>query len=656
MLRDSLAELDDEEILDGLSIKDKRVDSLRDLQYLYGHIYEKALKTNSGSYTTPSASEELIGEPDSVIAVKIDFDYLSDISKTNLDDISQSNYNINNLFKGVEVRTYNKSLVDKLSHSQSDGNRDVDHSVTHKTGERTVSKLSEDVFERFSRWASDDIVKDCIKSHKDNWIVKWMEILGEDSQFENQVKQQVQSKVSGKQKRLVSVLCKIDGEWKWPGDIDIFNDCTEYRMIEKLSEKGSGVEKSKGKSVGFVSGEEDSCVGTMSDPLSYYLVKQGEKFPNLNKDESWRIQPLSPETCVKIKNSEEFTEECYFTFNGLRVYMLPFFSGNITSEKIKRNYEILNYLSNSDGNPMYEIYKNYKEAGYEDLKFYFIVGVDTGLKMRVSFEEIVNFVELFDLPQEHKSILENYSYFGEDSLFGEHSDVNLLDTGNLVEDFSSFFYFILTMDNEGDDARINSPIVNIVEKTLRKEKVSPDFLIREFTRELEKTEREREEFPEILVKQQYIQLLSLANLGIVNNINQKFNLKTVMEEKEERIQQFIKETPMLEDTERRFAFLVGCMVGAVSNYQEYRRDLSTTMIDKYPISDMTNSKLKRAYADSLDRNIVYSSENDEVGMMMYKYYSEKIEETLSKLEGEVSLGNYDTKFFYSLGVTYSLNN
>jgi CRISPR-associated protein Cas8b/Csh1 subtype I-B len=129
-------------------------------------------------------------------------------------------------------------------------------------------------------------------------------------------------------------------------------------------------------------------------------------------------------------------------------------------------------------------------------------------------------------------------------------------------------------------------------------------------------------------------------------------------EREAKLETFIEGTPAIRDDPRRkSAFLLGALIGHVSGYQESRENRATTLVDQFPIKGLTVQKFKRTLYEALDKDMVYARDNRMSGTM----YAEVVDELRGAVAASESdpeeweIDTTDLRFYYSLGVTYGLN-
>ena len=157
--------------------------------------------------------------------------------------------------------------------------------------------------------------------HDEGWILDALAELGDDEDVLDTVEAATLRNLSGSTTALLTVQVKLEpnGEYRWPGDVDVFNAAMRARKLSKLVSKGQATDAA-GEATDLVTGERTRTVGTAEDPLNYFLGKQLEKFPGMNPDEAWRTHPISEDAAITLMNAETFVDACTYRTFGARVY------------------------------------------------------------------------------------------------------------------------------------------------------------------------------------------------------------------------------------------------------------------------------------------------------------------------------------------------
>ena len=259
-------------------LPDSPIGSLRDLQYLYGKLYTLAT-TGGGEYApylTPDAAGDLIDTDDSLIVVRVDVS--GDEPRLADDD-------------PVQITRYTNDLIQQVGHCKYSAARGIDHSVTHQAGKNSdPEKLARYAKERLTKWSVDEVVTEAADDHTNGWIIERLAELGEDEAALKTIEETITRKLGGESATsllTVQVKTESDGDYQWPGDLNVFNEAMRQRKLSKLVTKNKA-DDSSGDATDLVTGLPARTVGTSEDPQNYFLGKQLETFPGLDIEEAWR--------------------------------------------------------------------------------------------------------------------------------------------------------------------------------------------------------------------------------------------------------------------------------------------------------------------------------------------------------------------------------
>lgn len=130
---------------------------------------------------------------------------------------------------------------------------------------------------------------------------------------------------------------------------------------------------------------------------------------------------------------------------------------------------------------------------------------------------------------------------------------------------------------------------------------------------------------------------------------------------EQKLEAFIEGTPALDNDQRCGVFLLGTLVGAVGNYQEWHEDRSTTLVDQFPVKSITTSRIKKVTQDAIEKTLTYTRQ--EKTRQGRNYPGTKFDYIVDRLRDRVlnpdpddwTLEKTDLRFYYALGVTYGMN-
>lgn len=666
-------------------LPDRPISSLIDIQYLYGRLY--TLATAGGgeyaAYLTPDQASDLMDEEESLIIVQAD---LSGAEPSLADE-------------PVHVTKYTEELVQKVAHCKYNAARGFDHSITHRSGrDNDREKLSRYAKERLTRWATDDVVQSVAENHEQGWIIDALADIGRDDTEMARIDETISETLGGPTTALITVRVRVetDGPFLWPGDpdVDVFNAAMRARKLSKLVSKGEATE-SAGIATDLVTGARTRTVGTAEDPLNYFLGKQLERFPALDPDQAWRSRQVSEDTAVTIMNAETFVSACTYSTFGATVYYLPYILGRITPKDAHLIYQVLHQATESgDMTPVENMYDIIGDEGIESmgprLRFYVAAVMKHQMSRFDVFGDTLNgsIVYPVKLAEAHRQVLRSWIFDvkqrGPDDIappLPTDENWSLLDPNEKFQSIATGWYFRSTFSSGDDDqnASADDARIDALVSVLSGEPLDFETLIGEYVDRL--LDEESDSFPSFFVASQYAQLCALAEAGLLSGPGEKTDGEdrihpdyeatstmnhidthartdggTKAARRERKLEQFIDQTPALENRERRGAFLLGALVGQVGGYQQTAEGRSTTVVDQYSIKSMTKTRLKRITQEVLDRNVVYSRENG-MSSTMYAEVVNRLVDTLAERDpDDWEISTDDLRFYYSLGVAYGLNN
>jgi len=679
-------------------LPDSPIGSLRDIQYLYGKLYTLAT-TGGGEYApylTPDAAGDLVDTDDSLLVVRI--------------DVSGSPKLADGQIRPVQLTRYTDALVQQVSHCKYPAARGIDHSVTHQAGRNSdPEKLARYAKERLTKWATDDVVSEVAETHEDGWIIDRLAELGENEDALETIEEGVKTSLGGESATAlltVQVKTELDGEYRWPGEIDVFLEAMRRRKLSKLVTKNKA-DDSSGNATGLVTREPSRTVGTSEDPQNYFLGKQLETFPGLDIEEAWRSHPISEDAAVTVMNAEAFVEACTYRTFGAKVYYLPYFFGRPTAKKSRELYGLLyrTATEDEDTTPIENAYVEHRERELDEtaLRFYVSAVMPHQMSRYDVFGETLN--GQLHYPKElaftHNRLVENKSAFATDEgddwtapmptnekwelLAGDDNRLHAVSTG---------WYFYQTFAERDDtDADADDPRIQALVNVLSGEPIAVDVLLEEFVSRIssEETDDEYDGFPSFLVASQFAQLCALADGDLellsttdpgkepitheptYDDVN---TMPTVTEilttdggyPADAKLESFIEETPALASDpdgppitdERRGAFLLGALVGDIGSYQEYSENRSTTLVDQYPVKSITRSRIKKVTQETIAKTLTYTRQEKKEGRSYpgtkADYIVDRLRETILDPDpDEWEIGTDDLRFYYALGITYGMN-
>lgn len=684
-------------------LPDAPIGSLRDIQFLYGKLYTLAT-TGSGEYApylTPDAAGDLIDTDDSLIVIRVDLS--GDEPKLAADDRGP-----------VRVTRYTDDHVQQVSHSKYPAARGIDHSVTHQAGRNSdPEKLARYAKERLTQWATDEVVAETADEHEEGWIVDGLAELGEQEPALETIEEEVIRELGGESATaLLTVAVKTDpdGDYRWPGEVDVFLEAMRRRKLSKLVTKNKA-DDSSGEATDLVTGAPARTVGTSEDPQNYFLGKQLETFPGLDIEEAWRSHPIAEDAAVTVMNAETFVEACTYRTFGTKVYYLPYTLGRPTPEAARRLYGMLyRAVTEEDTTPIEDAYERvrHREVDERTLRFYVSAVMPHQMSRYDVFGETMS--ARLHYPSElafvHSRLVTDASAFRSDGTRTAPLPTNenwslLSESDGRLRAISTGWYFAQTFaerddaEADADDSRIEA-LVNVLSGGA----ISVDVLLGEYVDRIVDEEGEggtHDGFPSFLVASQFAQLCALAadDLDLLTTTDEGKEPITyeptyerhTMPTRDEititdgghpaatKLESFIENTPALApdpdrsaDTgrdhsvndQRRGAFLLGALVGEIGSYQEYYEDRSTTLVDQYPVKSITRSRIKKVTQETVAKTLTYTRQEQKSGGgppgTKAEHIVERLRETIVNPDpDEWDIGTDDLRFYYALGITYGMN-
>ncbi|WP_317176153.1 type I-B CRISPR-associated protein Cas8b/Csh1 [Halomontanus rarus] len=678
-------------------LPDSPVASLRDLQYLYGKLYTLAT-TGGGKYApylTPDAAGDLVDTDDSLIVVRVD---VSGDEPRLADDHTGS----------ILVTRYTENLVQNISHCKYPAARGIDHSVTHQAGRNSdPEKLARYAIERLTKWATDDVVTEAAATHEDGWIISQLAELGSDEHVLEAIEDAVITSLGGESATAlltVQVKTDSDGEYRWPGEIDVFLEAMRQRKLSKLVTKNKA-DDSSGDATDIVTGQPARTVGTSEDPQNYFLGKQLETFPGLDIEEAWRSHPISEDAAVTVMNAEAFVEACTYRTFGAKVYYLPYFFGQPTAEKAITLYGMLYQAMMGDGDttPIENAYMEDRELEIDgtNLRFYISAVMPHQMSRYDVFGETLN--GSLHYPRElafaHNHLVTNADAFNSNTDWTAPLPTNeswglLTSNDSQLNAISTGWYFYQTFAERDDtDADADDPRIKALISILSGDPIAVELLLEEYVQRIiddQTDDSEHDGFPSFLVASQFAQLCALADsdlklLTTSDPGKESITREPTYEEHtmpipdqlaiadgghpaDAKLESFIQNTPALAPhpdaasvtDERRGAFLLGALVGDIGSYQEYSEDRSTTLVDQYPVKSITNSRIKKVAQETIAKTLTYTRQEKKQGNgypgTKADHIVDRLRETILDPDpDEWEIDTDDLRFYYALGVTYGMN-
>ena len=703
-LNTPLASLDPAELADKTPTFE--LASLNGLLAYYGAIElaSKGIKpTTNEAFLTPDRLRALDSEEWVIVSVDID---LRDPTNPELE--------------GIKKHGLSDERIDNLGLSRySSGKRD--HSVTNvgkKSGTNTVEDVQGYCVERIARWPDREPIQSVAGEHPDGQLITGISALGNDDDVQDQIKNDVEDQYDGSSKVISTIRLRLNtdslakppadassGEQYWPGEIPVLVAAAAERNRTKLAGKnvsdGEGV--SKGDGTCSVTGEETEVVGAVEGPLGVYALQHTDEMLGFQDDSSWRQNPLSARAGVLISQSDSLVNACYWSVGGLRVYALPYFTGEQTVEKAVFTHELLNRIRDNrwdeqaDGDNQVLQVQRYIEENKPELldvlRFYFITLRTDSAGVRVFFEEpAVTTLSTLSVARTHRRVVNNLleGHLG----LSARENWSLIDPSatarQLAESMINRRYVIETLlephPNAGDykDAATD-PRERVTYAILTGGAIDPEWLLSQYVRRLNYDRRENDaddSRTQQKVKQQFTQLQTLAGADVLStprgdpelaaqptymksqdSAPQKYRQPATdggteamgyVETLSTQLSEFIESHPVLaEDTERQGAFLAGVFVSMVSKHQRQERNISRTFMDRFDVGEITPSQLMEMLPKVIAKDGIYAREANNRGSTVAPGVRSRLPERLATDEPtNWDISPVQFRYFYALGTAY----
>lgn len=508
-----------------------------------------------------------------------------------------------------------------------------------------------------------------------------------------------------------------NGRFRYPGEFEVLNEVTRRRWVANQMRSYSEADDSSGVATDFVTGERSEVFGLSDSPLERHQGKMAESFPNLSPDQSWRNRPLSSDTAFAIIGGSSIVKQfVHLLRDDTRLYIIPYVT-NPNPEEAVALYDLARKAMEDDGQIVSVLSDELTDRGSRlynaDVQLYYSVAYEPGRKLKILIEEpSVSVQKIRAIADAHSEVLgsnllvhrpgrpplfpsppygrtntqtEGDDYDGSEYLMSSMSDAvfgGLLNGGY----FESTF-FDRNANDEDDNYGTSDPWTTATRQCLGPDtRLNPEWLMDRYVPRLEQEQRSSfgEEYlpvPDSLLTRQYVQYQALARAGVLgmpgqqsseatspltqpaqietmtepSNPAQQMAEEASFENREQRLDQFIETHPALaQNSERRGAFLLGALVGRLAAYQTSpEKDLSRTVMRQHPIDSLTLQRFSTTLSQVLDKNAVYSEEDENVHSIMNTRYVERLNDIVHKKPPtEWELSTSDLRMHYGLGLSY----
>lgn len=685
------------------------ITSLRRIQTLYGALAEAAVQKGGDPayslYYTPGELAEFIASrehPDRyLVTLEI--------------DLTDRNPSATDL--SVSVDRLTSDTVSDLGYSRYPWGAGMDHSITQRGAKAgaDVEKTTSYCHARLDRWPAQNqhvqAVTEVAKTHPDGWIIDTLEELGTDEQVRDLITEELRKQLTGSPRVTVTVQLRLhpntvnttrsgqltDPAWFYPGHIDVLNTAMAARKDEKLSRKNlsSAADSACGPGTCMVTDESAEMVGTAEDPLAFFTLQQAENFPGLKRPNAWQSHPVTASTALLLQAGRSLLKACRTHRDGKSVYTFPYFT-HITTERAELLYRGLRRLQDRDfgattEHPMAFIERIVEEYGdpadKTDLRFYVLSRYYDGGDIHVTHNSpdvtlywprhlATSYLSLLQTPinpirlplngADERRLLDND--------LATKDVINTVINGGFAKEAVPLSASTRNMDN-------SDPVEWYTYQLLTGAAIPVTRLLDLFITRIAtaRTQQTNQSLPIPRLAIQFLQLETLATIGLLTAEAEQTALTTpptVMHTntidvthlrgpngnisrqavRRYRLSQFLESRESLTaNPDRQGAFLIGILVGQLSNYQQSTRGMNRTLRDHHHAETMTAQKLGRLYRHLIDKAGVYASEVSWAGEILFPETIDALTETLAdRVPTDWSLSRHDLQFFYALGVGYGI--
>lgn len=681
-------EISDEELVE-LAL-DREPSSIRDLQYLYGGLYQMGVDRSGwpidpafAPHLSPNEADDLVDEPNTLVLV----------------DISTNGGHLKPL--GITATTLDSWYLHRLAYAKYDAARGADHSITQKTGENPPDKVADYQLDTLlKRWPKEDVIKTTLESWPDGWMLQSLpSIVGTDEY--GALKKEIRNKLDGERRRLLTVRFtkKTEAEygsptgipredWHYPAEITAHSNALVERRKHKWATKNNA--NSRGEGAGYVLGSaSDETYGATPDPLNLFTANKRAWLPGFDPDQVANVHPISPEAATYIEYSGIFTDAAYQKSNGGRLYHLPYFKNEQTPEKMRTLYSLLwdarmsEQEGETDGVSKIEQFHrsidenpNVPTEQADDLAFWtlYLTYAGTATRVRAMAE-----TRGTGIPQQLAVATESANVAAsiqQSGLFSIHESMDFSnpDANQLQYTTNSSYFFNTTPapPADEDDVNTNTLAFTFYNQFLSGTPINQHQLLKAYVEKLDNKYRnnlsdgKNHPIPTWAIVEQYAQLRTLDQSNLLNR-GQKDTAtdqpiytqmtkptttpeQSTAEREAQAYTEFIQSHELLKNNpERRAAFTLGALVTTLANYQ--RSKGRSPITKRLGPKSITKQNLKTHATDLLDLVNTYGAENGQV--MRYQNLTTPLADDLSHTSPpDWDLTTEDIQWHISLGMAF----
>lgn len=612
----------------------------------------------------------------------------------------------------VQVRPLQPNLVPKLAYAHKTSGRGSKYSLTQvgsKTGNDAegVTGLTYGLLGKLADWPTQIGVRailDGESPHPDGWVIEQLEtLLDKESETISKIAETLTTQLSKTDEvpTVMTVRCQIkendleqsdvpDVEWFWPADLDVLSAAMESYKRRNAADKNLTI-TSSGESVDLITGETGTVVGTPESPLDVFSIRHPDMQPGLSRAEAWRNYAVSEQKALLFAKAEDLMEDCKVA----STYMLPYFAGEITPVKAKELYEAIksaNPASETAGVPdapmarvTYHLQESddesIRELAERELRFYTLTQVypgsdthtvaeDPAVPIQWGLQLTTALVDTAHGPTLDVTAggFEPYSGWPLLGLPDETRPARQQAYSRITgRDFSG----AVVPNRENSEENLSDRLDH---QLLRGDAVDAAVLFREFmarwTEIFTGPDENKDDglVPPQITAMQLVYLETLSRTDLLTGLDVPVEPATrspmtddttpdngtdlgtlpIDEIRRHRLAGFL-DRQLFENPHRKAAALSGVIVGAVSWYQEDKRDMGRPLDSKVRGDQLSGTRLEGALKEALDRAKIYALEDDHERNYLFPEAVDELLEATTEMPSKWPLDKNDLQFAYTLG-------
>lgn len=279
---------------------------------------------------TPTAKQQLFGEPDSLITIHVD------LTDPDMPQLAADPVSIESLSADLKYRV-GHSYPDPKTSSMTDYSVTTHKSANahHLAGYRDDAWGTNNVRDRFTDWAHSDAADQVLNEYDgDTTVLRALRVIG-DTDAELDRLSEAFINMAGSEDETFDALITVavhdrddDGNERvrYPGEIPVLNEVTSTQRTNRIATINVA-DDAHGPGVDYLTGDETTVYGGAAGLFSQYGKQQREHFPALSPDgsDAWRTLSVSGESASVLATANLVVEDFYRGVgNGRRVYVLPY--------------------------------------------------------------------------------------------------------------------------------------------------------------------------------------------------------------------------------------------------------------------------------------------------------------------------------------------